>query len=128
MAGNSKQIIVPQQVLKDGDMSLSSLTTSYTNIQGLDNVGYQVVFTGAPVGTFSVQISADYQPGKSPNSNPINAGNWITLPLSPAITASGSGDAAFIDLNQLGAPWIRLVYTKTSGTGTLQAYVMAKAI
>lgn len=128
MAGNSKQVYKPYQVITNGDMSAAMLTSIYTNIQGLDNVGYQGTFTGAPVGTFSVQISMDYQPGTSPNSLPANAGNWITLPLNPAITASGTGDSFYIDLNQMSAPWIRLVYTKTSGTGTLNAFVVAKAI
>lgn len=128
MAGNSKQVFKPYKVISNGDMSQSSLTSSYTNIQGLDNVGYQVVFTGAPTGTFSVQISMDYQPGTSPNAEPVNAGNWVSLPLSPAIIASGSGDVAYIDLNQMSAPWIRLVYTRTSGSGTLNAFIVAKAI
>lgn len=128
MAGNSKQVFKPFQVITNGDMSLSSITSIYTNIQGLDNIGYQIGFSGAPTGTFSVQISMDYEPGKAPNSKPVNAGNWISLPLSPAIIASGSPDNAYIDLNQMSAPWIRLVYTKTSGSGTLNAYVVAKAI
>jgi len=128
MAGNSKQVFKPFKVITDGNMSLSSITSQYTNIQGLDNVGYQVNFTGTPTGTFSVEISMDYQPGNGPNAEPANAGNWISLPLVPAIIAAGSPDIAYIDLNQLSAPWIRLIYTKTSGTGTLQAYVVAKAI
>jgi len=128
MAGNNKQVIKPYQVVTNGDMSQSSITSSITNIQGLDNTGYQLNFTGTPTGTFSVQVSMDYQPGTSPNSQPANAGNWISLPLSPAITASGAGDVAYIDLNQLSTPYIRLVYTRTSGTGTLQAFVVSKAI
>jgi hypothetical protein len=128
MAGNNKQIITSTPVITNGDMSQSSITSLYTNIQGLDNSGYHINFSGAPVGTFSVQVSGDYQPGKSPNSNPVNPGHWITLPLSPAITASGSPDSAFIDLNQLAAPWIRIIYNRTSGTGTLNVFVMAKSI
>lgn len=106
----------------------SNITSLPTNIQGTDNCGYQVNFTGAPVGTFGIQISQDYQPGTSPNSPPANPGNWISLPLNPAITASGSPDIAYIDLNQMSAPWIRLVYTAISGTGTLNAFVTSKAI
>lgn len=123
-----KQIIQPFQVITNGDMSQSSIVSVITNIIGVDNIGYQVNFTGSPVGTFAVQISQDYQPGKSPNDKPANAGHWISLPLSPAIVASGSADSAYIDLNQMSAPYIRIVYTRTSGTGLLNAFIVAKSI
>lgn len=106
----------------------TSVTSSPTNIEGVDNVGYQINFTGTPTGTFTVEVSADYQPGTSPHEEPINAGNWIALPISPAVTASGAAGSAYIDLNQLSAPWIRIVYTRTSGTGSLDVYVTAKGI
>lgn len=109
-------------------MSQSSIVSLITDIQGMDDVGYQVNFTGTPTGTFSIEISMDYQPGTSPNSAPANAGNWITLPLSTPVVASGSGDVAYIDLALLSAPYIRLKYTRTSGTGTLNAFVVGKAI
>lgn len=128
MAGNSKQVLKPYKVISAGNMALASLTSSISSIQGVDNVGYQVNFSGSPVGTFDVQVSMDYQPGLSPNDQPANAGNWISLPLSTAITASGSAGSAYIDLNQLSSPYIRIVYTRTSGTGSLDAYIVAKAI
>lgn len=123
-----KQFLKPYQLITSGDMSQASIISPVTDIQGLDNVGYQVNFTGAPVGTFSVEVSMDYQPGTSPNSPPANAGNWIPVTLSTPVTASGSPDNAYIDLALLSAPYIRLKYTKTSGTGSLNAFIVAKAI
>lgn len=124
----AKTFIKPFNVLLNGDMSQASLTSAITAIQLVDNIAYQMVWTGAPVGTFAFQVSQDYEPGKGPNSEPANPGNWITLPVTPAIIASGSPDIAFVDLNQMGASYCRVVYTKTSGTGTLNIFVTAKAI
>lgn len=109
-------------------MSQASLTSAITAVQMVDNVAYQIDFTGAPVGTFSVQVSINYEPGRGPNSEPANPGTWVDLTLDPAIIASGSPDTAFIDINQTGSAYIRLVYTRTSGSGTLNAMITAKAV
>lgn len=125
----AKSYIKPYNVVPPvpGNM-LSTLQSNPTNISGMDDVGYSGSFTGAPVGTFSVQASVDYQPGLAPTDYPINAGNWVTLPLNAAVTASGSPDNFFIDITLISAPWIRLVYTPTSGTGTLSVWVVGKGL
>lgn len=109
-----------------GDMSQATITSSVTNIQFLDNIGIQLTFTGAPVGTFEVQVSADY--AQDDNGNVTNAGNWTSITLSPSPAAAGSGSTIYIDMNQLSAPWIRVKYTKTSGTGTLNGYITGKQL
>ncbi len=109
-------------------MSQATLTSAITATQMVDNIGYQLTWTGSPTGTFAFQISQNYEPGRSPNSEPANAGDWVTLTVSPAITASGSPDTAYVDLNQMSAPYCRVVYTRASGTGTLNIFVTAKAI
>ena len=107
---------------------LSTLQSPPTNISGLDDVGYSLSWTGTPNGTFTVQVSLDYSPGLAPTDYPINAGTWSTLTLSTAITASGSPDNAFIDVTLVSAPWIRLVYTPSSSTGTLSVWVCGKGL
>lgn len=123
----AKSFIKPYKILSAGDMS-ADIVSSITAIQLLDNIGYQINFTGAPVGTFSVEVSMDYEPGRAPNWEPANAGNWITIPLTTAVVAAGAGNSAFIDLNQLSAPYVRLRYTFSSGTGSLDVFVTAKAV
>lgn len=125
MAGR-KNSLVKFQTITSGDMSQATLTSAVTNIEYLDNIGIQLNWTGTPTGTFSVEISMDYSQDQL--GNVTNAGNWIAVTLSPAITASGSADQAYIDLNQLSAPWIRTKYTKTSSTGTLNAFICGKMI
>jgi hypothetical protein len=104
----------------------TSITSDPVEIKNQDNIGIQLHWTGAPVGAFDIEISSNYR--EDMEGNVQNAGNWVTLPLSPAITASGSADDAYIDLNQMSAMYMRIVYTRTSGTGSLDAYVVAKGV
>ena len=113
------------QSVTNGDMSQASITSKVTNIQFLDSIGVQINFSGAPVGSFAVQISADYE--QDDLGSVKNPGNWIPLALTPApITALGS--PIFIDITLTAAPWIRVVYTKSSGTGSLNVFVTAKQV
>jgi hypothetical protein len=121
-----KNTLLNFQTITNGDMSLSSLTSAVTNIQRADNIGLQFNFTGSPVGTFQVQVSIDY--AQDMEGNVTNPGNWIPVQLQSSPVASGSAGQIYIDLTQLSAPWIRTVYTKTSGTGTLNAFISTKMI
>lgn len=124
------------QTITSGDMSTVSITSAVTCIQWLDNVGIQFNWTGAPVGNFSVEVSADY--AQDTEGNVTNAGHWAPLTLTylsgPNTFTSGTsipssvGSPIYLDLNQLSAPWIRQVYTKTSGSGTLDAFITCKMV
>lgn len=107
-------------------MSQSSITSAVSNIEFLDNIGLQLIFTGTPTGTFSVELSIDYQ--QDQQGNVINAGNWTAMSFSSSPVASGAAGTVYIDINQISAPWMRVKYTKTSGTGTLQGYLTAKMV
>lgn len=120
-----KNALLKFQTVTSGDMS-GDITSAVTNIQFLDNVGIQLNFAGTPTGNFFVQISADYE--QDAQGNVVNAGNWISLTLSPSPVASGSADNIYIDITQISAPWIRVFYDRTSGTGTLNAFITAKMI
>jgi hypothetical protein len=115
----SNKSMTPISIITNGDMSLASLTSPSIPIQWEDNVGIQVTWSGSPVGAFAVPISLDQI-------------NWVTIPTSafngtypvPGTTTS----PGFLDMNQLSASYIRLVYTKVSGTGTLNALLVAKGV
>lgn len=120
-------VLTPYTLVAAGDMS-GSITSQAIYTQYQDNIGLQLSWTGAPVGAFAVQISMDHKESlTSPHQVTVD-GTWITLTLSPAITASGAPDSAYIDLNQLSAPYVRVVYTPASGTGVLTAFASAKAV
>jgi hypothetical protein len=114
------------QNIVNGDMSQASITSAVTDIQFLDNIGFQFNFTGTPVGTFSIEVSIDY--AQDFNGNVLNAGNWVPVNLMPVPVASGAAGSVYVDLHLVSFPWIRAVYTRTSGSGTLNGFISAKMI
>lgn len=101
-------------------------TVSAVKIDKQDNIGIQLDWTGTPTGTFAIQISSNRK--QDDNGNVLSPGNWITLPLNPAIAAIGTADDAYIDLNQMSAQFVQIVYTAVSGSGTLTGVVVAKGV
>lgn len=108
--------------IANGDLSLASITSPVTCIRFLDNIGVQANFSGAPVGVLAIQVSADHNEDEL--GNVIVAGQWATI----ASSSMTGGSPIYFDLNQLSAPYLRLVYTKTSGSGTLNAFITAKVL
>lgn len=88
-------------------------------------ISYDISWVGStPVGVMSVEISNTYsQNGDGTVRNP---GNWTTLPLSATPSVSGSPGNGFIDVEALGAYAIRIIYTRTSGTGTMNITISGK--
>lgn len=121
----SYNLLLPVHAVTNGSMA-SSIISTVVEIKNQDNIGVQIQWTGVPVGTFSVQVSMNFF--EDINGNIVNPGTWISLPLSPAIAAAGSADSAYVDLNQLSAPYVRVVYTRTSGTGTLNVMINGKGV
>lgn len=103
-----------------------NITGPVTSTQFLDNIGFQFNFTGSPTGTFQVQVSADHS--QDLEGNVTVAGNWTSIPFTPGPAATGSGETIYIDVNQISAPYMRITYTFTSGTGTLNAFITAKML
>lgn len=134
-----KNIIQPFQVfsaaLANQTMTgTNTLTSAVTNILHKDNISYQLVWTGTPTGTFSIQGSLDYNPGL-PQSEPDGAknnGTWTTIPAEDALggppVASGSAGQILADLSQLPYPYVRVIYVNSSGSGTLTGWVSGKAL
>jgi len=110
-----KPVILPVKILDTGDMS-TSLVSDVLNIQYMDNIGLQIVWTTSDaVGSWSVELS-------------INGDDWTPITLSSPVNVAGTNDNAYLDLNQLSANLLRVVYTSTSGTGTCDVWTTAKII
>lgn len=110
-------------------ISMSSGVTyisSVTNVQFLDNLGIQFNYSGNPTANFFVQASADYL--QDQQGVVINAGNWRAITLNPAPAATGSADTIYCDINQTSTPWIRSLFTCSTGAGACQIWVTAKQV
>lgn len=104
----------------------ATITSNVVEIQYLDNVFLQLNSSGTPNGTFDVQVSSDHV--EDIEGNVIVAGNWISLVLSPSPVLIGAPLNIGIDLNQLGASYLRVQYTNTSGSGIVNGFVSGKML
>jgi hypothetical protein len=106
----------------------ASFNGTPSNIEFFDNIGIQLLWNGAsPGGTIGVQVSVDFDP-----RFPTNA-TWTPLQTTPgtALTVSPGGTAgnAYLDLNQLSAPWVQVTYTTAGGSvGLLTSKITAKGL
>jgi hypothetical protein len=122
---SSRPLLQPQPVIVNGDMS-GDLASMVTVISNMSMMSYSYSWTGStPVGSISVQVSNDYR--QNSDGSVANAGTWNSLTLSASTAVSGNTGNGLIDIDQLGAYAIRTVYTRTSGTGTLQATFKGKS-
>ena len=118
-------------VIVNGDMSAATITSSATIIQDLSMIGYSFTWTGSsPVGTIAVQVSNDF--ALNAQGGVANAGTWNTITIEyqgapvQSVPVTGNTGNGFIDIDATGAYAMHVVYTKTSGTGTLNSVVNAK--
>jgi hypothetical protein len=78
-------------------------------------------WTGTPTGTVRVQRSMNYDVN-------TKTGDWLDVTGSQQATGGAAGSHMVVwDSNEPGM-WIRLVYTFSSGTGTLNAWVNSKGV
>lgn len=107
--------IVPGFKMWDATSMAATSTSTSTNVQNLDKASIFVEWTGtSPVGTITVQAR---------NSA---SGTWYDLDFGAAITVSGNTGSHSIVFNELPFTDIQLVYTRTSGTGSITATYVSK--
>ena len=110
----------PVKILTACDMSTASCTSIGTDINQLQSYAIQASFSGSPVGTLKLQISTDQvQVGTGTNDPAVNVVNWSDYTGS-SYSLSASGNYMW-NVFPAGYRWVRMVYTKTSGTGSLSA-------
>lgn len=90
------------------------------------NYSIQLVFTGTPGGNFKLQASNDRGNinAQYPANQDAGVVNWTDIADS-AFTVSAAGNVMW-DVQNAGYNWVRVVWTQTSGSGTLtdaHAYV-----
>lgn len=102
----------------------ADITSSAINVVNLDNIGLQYIWTGTPTGTFHVQVSCD----GVWNGTVWTGTTWTTLTIASEPTPAGSASNFYLDINQIGAPALRTIYTRSGGTGTAQVWVSGKTV
>lgn len=133
-----KDVSQPFLAFNAGAMaSTNTIYSSISNILHKDTVGIELSWSGSPTGTFYVQVSNSYKPAlaQSEGAGAPNNGNWTQVPLTDPVagttsltTTTAAGNPMFLNLNQLGAAWIQIVYTNSSGSGVLNGTITAKSL
>ncbi len=102
----------------------SSINSTIINAKYFKTLTIQLVWSSGstPVGAFTIQTSDDA------GSDEAGTGvtNWDTYTNSTVNTGANSGSFTYRLL--ITSPWVRLVYTRTSGSGTLDARYSGKGV
>lgn len=103
---------------KRGDMSVS--TKTYPLILAMEAGGLTIAWTGTAVGTIDILFSNDY---KILDQTDFWNGHWdaIDAALSaPPPDPAGVAGQATISLAPLTARWVRVDFTRVSGSGGIE--------
>lgn len=86
----------------------------------------QAVWTGTPVGNFTIETTCDVGSVESDGSV-TGLTNWDTYTGSTQAAGGGSGSFTW-RLNSVPDAWVRLKYTRSSSTGSVTARFNAKGV
>lgn len=114
-----KKILLPF-VMVDNVTLDQSFSSQPVSIQYMDRCCIEIVCTGTPTGTVTLQGSTDYVPNVSPST-----ANWFDISLN-LVALAGSAQNYVIDMLETSIPWIRVNFAYSSGTGNMVATVTAK--
>jgi len=107
----------PTQIVVAASMAADVISPP-TNTFQLSGLSYTVAWTGAPVGTFTVEACNDaiFDPN---GAYVAGTGSWDTITLSTTPAATGTPGTALISIAQIEWAYTRLHYNFTSGAGSL---------
>jgi hypothetical protein len=108
------------------EVSLASTVTSpeKTNVENVDEASIHISWSGAsPLGAITVEAS-------NSSDNDFQASNevWEALDFGAPISISGASGSHQLILTAIPFRYLRLVYTATSGSGTLTAHIQATSV
>ena len=83
------------------------------------NYSIQIFFSGAPVGSFKLQISNDIgTPNAQGDAKKYATVTHWTDVADSVLSVTASGDVAW-EVQNTGAEWVRVVWLASSGSGTI---------
>lgn len=105
-----KENVFNKKIIEAGDMS-SNLESEVIDTSRLSSIVFYAKWTGSPVGNIKLQVSIDNV-------------NFVDLPSSQQ-AVSGADDFMW-NVTDTNYDQIKIVYTATSGSGTLEVQANAK--
>lgn len=111
-----KNVVRGYKMFDSADIS-GSTTSNEVNVLNLDKASIYVDWTGtAPSGTLTVQAKN------------AETGTWFDLDFGSPIAISGASGDHILIFNELPHNTIRLQYAATSGSGAINAVLVAKQV
>ena len=107
----SKKVLTSYPILSAQSLG-ASFNSASTGTQFLDRVCYQLTWTVDAVGVIMVQGSIDNI-------------TFVDLDINPIIL-NNAADSAIADIQVTAIPFVRLAYTRASGSGTISGYISGK--
>lgn len=108
----------PYQILSAGDMS-GNLASTAIDMLSLPFGAIELVWTGTPTGTFSIDGSIDNVPSATQVVNWYPTNTDVNNP-------AGSSSSTLVNLIGIGFRWLRVSYARTGGSGSLNVTVFGK--
>lgn len=116
--------VVNEALLSAADASVSQ-TSAPAIVDHAWGYAIQAVITGTAAGTLKLQGSCDAGPNANfQAANDPYVVNWTDIANSSQ-PVTGAGTVAY-DVVKSAYPWVRVVYTASSGTGTISVRFNAK--
>jgi hypothetical protein len=105
-----------------GAVGSGTLTSGWIDVSEVTSINVQLTIASgtAPTGTVKIQCSNDRAADQSA------PGTLTAVDIASATAAFTDNGSARIPLADAGYKWIRAIWTKTSGTGTLTGNVNGK--
>lgn len=104
--------ILNVKMVDAGDMS-SSITSSAIDLSSTQGFSIQAYWSGSPSGSFQLEVSN-------------NLGSTWAVYQDSDVTLPVAGNQIFWNVSEVHFDQVRLVYTATSGSGTLTAWINCK--
>jgi hypothetical protein len=109
----------------------ATITGGWLNVEGADNLSFHIQWASAnAVGVFSVQGSnaAPTMDSSTRLETPAATPAAVTIYTEATTNPNSNNGTHGIPLTDCAYRWVRLIYTRTSGTGTLNVAFMGKGI
>lgn len=129
--GRQKVPSEPQVINAAGATNMTGTAIVLSNVMDLlcvDQATLEIIITGTPTGTLSVEGSDRYDPVTNPNATftPLAAG--AVTPALPAVAGAASSTICALTAQALGCRYFRLRYVNASSTGVLNAWFHGKGV
>ena len=85
------------------------------DISVTDNISYEISWTGTTLGVLKIEAS-------------ISGQIWYEIPGIAWVQPAGSPGNILVNLSQQAYQYVRMTYTRTSGTGTITSWFATKTL